>query len=185
MLIQSGLAVFMVESDASWFAADVIDTISRALKDHDVVSADDFYNLRNEYRRTISAGFMACRSTKYVRRIFDGYTKQYISYIQDMNWIMRKVEKVEGEQILLTNLLEKEQKAIPHTVAVAWLDGCEFVNGQWYKDTGYRSACPQPKVVQNNWIIGIDKKITRAKKENHWFLNEDGNDCAVPVHFDI
>ncbi len=182
ILIQSGLTVFTVESDATWFATDIVEIVSRALEHHNVVSADDFFNLRNEHRRTISAGFMAYKSTKYTRRLFSKYTKQYMSYIQGVN-PNRKDEIVEGEQILLTKLLDKEESKTPRQIDVLWLDGCEFVNGQWYSDAEYRSACRQPIVVQNNWIIGIDEKVSRAKKEHHWFLNEHANDCAIPVHF--
>ena len=181
MLIQSGLTVFMVESDAVWLAADVMQTIVTALKHHVVVSTDDFFNLQAEHQRTISAGFMAYKSTKRSRRVFNEYTKQYVSYIQ-VAALTGKNTAVEGEQILLTRILDKERVKVPREVDVTWLDGCEFVNGRWYTDLDYRSTCRRPKVIQNNWIIGIEKKNARARREHHWFLNDDESSCTNFTH---
>ena len=66
--------------------------------------------------------------------------------------------KVDGEQILLSKLLDDESVQRMYGVHVEWLDGCSFANGQWYSSTEYQLACLHPKVLQNNWIVGVHEK---------------------------
>jgi hypothetical protein len=53
------------------------------------------------------------------------------------------------------------------------------VAGVWYSNAKVRAQHPTPSVILNNWIIGNDKKIERAKKWRHWFLDSK-NQCIDP-----
>ena len=32
-------------------------------------------------------------------------------------------------------------------------------------------------MIQNNWVIGTDRKMERAQKQKQWFLDEGGESC--------
>ena len=57
---------------------------------------------------------------------------------------------------------------------VTWLDACHFARGEWYTDSKFRLSCPFPKVLQNNYIVGKEEKVRRAKEWGHWFLSDEG-----------
>lgn len=187
MFVQSGLNVFTVEADAVWFTTDVLDAVLRALARYEVVSADDFFLPGHKNMRMISAGFMACRSTNHTRQLFRDYTNQYMLYLRGVKSALRKneVAKVQGEQILLTKLLDNVDNTQKRGIKVAWLDGCSFVNGQWYQYREYQMKCSQPRVIQNNWIVGVHEKEARAKRRNHWFLAENSMHCATGSTYDF
>lgn len=63
---------------------------------------------------------------------------------------------------------------------VGWLDPQKFVPGIWYKDEEFRQSHSRPWVIQNNWLVGNEEKIKRAKKWKQWFLSETGNECLPP-----
>ena len=82
---------------------------------------------------------------------------------------------------------------------VKTLDTCKYPNGKWY-DSGrggngakYRRRCRNKDVhewgsertnlvvIQNNWMVGNERKVLRAKRWNHWFLDGDGNTCSSHV----
>lgn len=70
------------------------------------------------------------------------------------------------------------------------LNTCRYPNGQWY-DGGrggdgkkIRSACARSQnqlvVIHNNWIVGNERKVLRAKRWDHWFLQQDESMCQIP-----
>lgn len=64
-------------------------------------------------------------------------------------------------------------------ITVVDLDRCLFASGLWYKrNAEYVRMCGSriPRVLNNNWIIGNERKIFRAKAAKHWFL--EGSKCA-------
>ena len=60
----------------------------------------------------------------------------------------------------------------------------KYVSGRWY-DGGVRQDSAEvrayvrqhgvPYVINNNWIIGNENKIKRAKRWGHWFLQDFNN----------
>ena len=53
----------------------------------------------------------------------------------------------------------------------------KFVSGRWYQGTEFDGT--RPVVIQNNWAVGSEEKIERAKKFKQWYLEEDGVTCVV------
>jgi hypothetical protein len=76
----------------------------------------------------------------------------------------------EGSEQHMLNALIQEEPGLQ----VGWLPREYFVPGVYYNDPEYAATITNPKVILNNWIVGTDKKIERAKKWKHWFLAEDG-----------
>ncbi|KAA8498853.1 UDP-D-xylose:L-fucose alpha-1,3-D-xylosyltransferase 3 [Porphyridium purpureum] len=51
------------------------------------------------------------------------------------------------------------------------------VDGTWYTNSKAQHAFERPVVVNNNFIIGLDAKISRAKSFRHWFVADDNTTC--------
>lgn len=167
-LLRRGINVFVVESDAVWFSTKVFDVINSFLLENDIVSGDDA-STPTRSSNLISAGFVACKSNPATVEFFGNYVSSYDSLL----YSHRADESIAlmGEQALMTQLLNSSS----HMLTIQWLDVCSFANGQWYSSESFRSTCGQPIVIQNNYVVGNDNKITRAKVWGHWFL--DGESC--------
>ncbi|EKX32903.1 hypothetical protein GUITHDRAFT_120890 [Guillardia theta CCMP2712] len=93
---------------------------------------------------------------------------------------------LESEQVILTRLIKSRTFGLKHAV----FPRCMFVNGQWYDGgvvnnfKGKRAECEGsggvlPLMIQNNWIVGIENKVRRAKRWGHWFVrNESTGSCG-------
>ena len=54
----------------------------------------------------------------------------------------------------------------------------KFVSGRWYRGRTQEFDGTDPIVIQNNWAVGIDEKIGRAKRFKQWYLEEDDRTCV-------
>lgn len=172
-LIQQGANVFVIEADAMWFSPSVYDTIRKLLETSDFITAND-RGLEQHGDKLVSAGFLATNSTASSRKFFSMYID---TYERKLLHVTNKSGTIDlpGEQVYMTHLLQKASH-----LKVEWLDPCMFVCGKWYMSSSYRESCPNPLVLQNNWITGVDKKIQRAKRFHHWFLSLTG-ECLIQV----
>ena len=59
-------------------------------------------------------------------------------------------------------------------------DGGRGGNGMKYRTKCQKEDPNGLVVIQNNWMVGNDRKVLRAKRWNHWFLKEgsEGNDVC-------
>lgn len=168
--LQAGAHVFLIEADATWLCP-ISDYMTGLVQKEKLISADD----RGRHIPLISAGFLFFPST--LHRFFSGYVNKYAYILTKYeNFEGTFADKDPGEQHLMTKLIKKAR------LDVIWLDECQFARGEWYSDKDFRTRCPHPKVIQNNYIAGNDKKKERAKQWGHWFLNDD-NTCVkrLPV----
>ncbi len=160
-LLSAGISVFVVEADAVWFSP-ISEYILDLLEAYPIISADDGGN------GLISAGFMYFdqRESAFFKR----YTEKYRDTLENIRASgVLKVNTIDkGEQHMMTQLLQGTD------LPVSWLDECHFARGTWYSDPHYRLRCPHPKVIQNNYVVGNENKIERAKEWGHWFVQEDG-----------
>ena len=160
-LIQSGINVFIIEADAVWFSS--ISTYMRTLLEGEIVSADD----RGIGTPLISAGFLFFNSRG--ARFFQEYVDTYASNLEAFKDFEGRFDHIDpGEQHLMTRLIAQTH------INVTWLDACHFARGEWYSDSNFRLSCPYPKVLQNNYIVGKEEKVRRAKEWGHWFLSDVG-----------
>jgi FkbM family methyltransferase len=167
-LIDYGVSVAVIEADATWFqdGARVEDMLRDSLSKHDMVSADDTGN------RLISAGFLAISANEKTQAFFGHYVQTYETKLAQHTG-SNNIGDV-GEQHTMTPLLRKSN------LDVMWLDTCNFARGQWYDNTStYHKGCEEPWVLQNNWIVGNDAKVARAKEWGHWFLEQNGGKCLT------
>ena len=78
----------------------------------------------------------------------------------------------DNDQIYLSNVINKRLKGLKKGV----LPLSDFADGKWYTMPESKRKNSNPYVINNNWVIGNAKKISRAKEWGHWFLNSD-NSC--------
>jgi hypothetical protein len=174
-LLYYGVNVVIIESDATWFqnGAEVEDLLRDKMSKHDVVSADD------TGKRHVSAGFLGISASLKTQEFFRDYVQTYETTLLQHRHQGKYLGDV-GEQHTMQSLLRASN------IDIAWLDPCNFARGQWYdKMSSFRQLCYQPWVLQNNWIIGNEAKILRAKKWGHWFLGQSGAACGVVMRTDI
>jgi len=77
-------------------------------------------------------------------------------------------------------------QALQSPVVFQSLDHDKFVDGSWYfgqtpqsVHSVTRQGNPtRPIVVNNNFVAGIEPKITRAKEFGHWFFDENQRHCT-------
>ena len=93
------------------------------------------------------------------------------------------VGKVTGEQDFFSRLIWSFRQEHPDVKLIDVLPGCLYPSGAWYmKPKADNEKCREkalgPMVVlQNNWIMGNENKISRAKSWGHWFLAEEEDQC--------
>ena len=162
-LIQAGINVFLIEADAVWFSplSEYLSGMVEIDK-ASIISATD----RSPGNPLISAGFIYFSASR--AHFFKDYTRAYEKIVKKLNGQTGRLDHIHaGEQHLMTKMLRQKNEN------VTWLDECHFARGEWYQDEKYRTRCPHPKVIQNNYLVGNSNKVFRAKKWNHWFLNTD------------
>lgn len=88
---------------------------------------------------------------------------------------------IPGEQFFL----QKHMKSY-EGFRFAYMDPKKYVSGQWYDDSVCGDAADlrltygkNVWVIQNNWIVSKEKKISRYKRWGHWFIDE--NDECLEV----
>lgn len=73
-------------------------------------------------------------------------------------------------------------------VAVRWLPGdkyypgISFWKGAAHKNENFPNIKPPIaglKVALNNWVVGNDKKVSRAKTHGYWFWDNEKDQCVV------
>ncbi len=84
-------------------------------------------------------------------------------------------EKAKHEQEIL-RLDVLPQMLAKGEIKTVDLDTCLYTSGLWYTEKEkHQRKCNSivPSVLNNNWIIGNQQKIDRAKFHKHWFLSVD------------
>ena len=80
------------------------------------------------------------------------------------------VSEGDNDQLYFTGLVRQRLGG----VSMAFLPRESFPDGMWYHNASHRAAlpatdpCHRPLII-NNFIIGNDNKVARAKQWGHWF----------------
>ena len=162
--LHNNISLWMVESDSVWF--DDPSKQLQSVQDHDIVAIHDDITSHN-----LGIGFILLNVTQDTVAIWDTMVKQL-----DYNV---KEGKVVIEQDTLFKIIQ-ESKA-----RVKWLDIRQFPCGKWYDDKytfhglPFRFYANEPIVIQNNYIVGNEAKIQRAKKWGHWYHNGVKDECII------
>lgn len=78
------------------------------------------------------------------------------------------------DQPFLTGLVKRKYAGI----RIVYMPPETFPDGKWYGlPASARAARPRPVIINNNWVIGKDAKVRRAKAFGHWFWISDSGTC--------
>lgn len=180
-ILRNGVAVFAFETDAIWLEdpAPYIQELVR--QNADIVGT---INTRTE----VSGNFFYLRPTLATRRMWDEITNEFEKAYNNAQFEKKKADSwtyIENDQSLLTKLvLRNETWRRSYPLSFLTLDMERFTDGRWYKpEEGFYTSerAREPVVINNNFVIGVEEKTTRAKKWGHWFWDEKENKCLDSV----
>ena len=175
--------VMIIEPDAVWIE-NPLDDPAIADSDADIVGFTD----GDEGANRIGFGFLRMNPTDVVINLLtmagesvDSALKAASEEAEDEPSFL--VSNVTGEQDFFTRLVTSFKSEHSDVKLVEMLPGCRYPCGAWFfNPTAVNEKCrekdPGPMVVlQNNWIIGNEAKMVRAKGWGHWFLAEKEDRC--------
>ncbi|XP_077868708.1 uncharacterized protein LOC144359421 [Saccoglossus kowalevskii] len=158
-LLRNEINVFITESDAVWLQ-NPMPLIENDGK-FDIIAQVD-----NAKRNFICGGFLYLNCTGVTRQVWGQVFQGMENAVMDWD-----DSEIKDNQAMYNDQrkLNKAIKRLP--VRVRRLPIKRFSNyDNWDPDKP-----SQPFVIQNNWIIGNENKIARAKRFDHWFLTDSHN----------
>jgi FkbM family methyltransferase len=153
-LLNNNTIVWLVESDAVWFkdpSSEVLNTPG------DVVTMSDV----PPPRKMLQGGFQLIRPTPRSIQLWTLAKRKHAAILHRLR-NKKNVGDGGSEQLVLNALLPTIEG-----LTVSWLDPTRFVAGHSF---GPRKK--ETVVMLNNWIVGNDAKIRRAKKYGYWFIKD-------------
>lgn len=178
-LLRMDIDVFLVETDSVWLR-DPMHTISNYTMQQE--SPEILGIMQSD--RNINGGFLYVRSTigtKYLYRYIEGsFKREFIRQGMDKVTSPSYRKGIKNDQTYLTHILFHDKSfQSKYKIKFQPLDANKFVFGNWYeKNTFYGVNAISPTVVNNNFIIGIDNKVARARRFGHWFLDDKTKKCS-------
>lgn len=163
-MLSSGEEILLAEADAIWFADPVPAVLATQ---GDVVFMSD----GKPPAKIVQGGFRLFRPTDGTKALLEDMKKQYTQMLKKYAASVNVMDAA-SDQLLMGRILGN--------LKVGWLDPKAFVPGLWYQDAAYRSTAKTPTVLLNNYIIGNNEKIKRAKQWKHWFLTDGACTSGAP-----
>jgi hypothetical protein len=165
-LLEQGVHLMLIESDVVWHG----DPTSVILATQgDIVSGND---RPVDQPKGISHGFSFFRPSKRLLEFVHRVHKEQEHLMEN---------GLGNEQTNMDILLHGEFS----DVEIVFLDEQRFINGQRFEDDIPMSTSNAPLVRQNNWVIGNDVKVARAKKMGWWFVDDDLKYCNATAMANI
>ncbi|CAH1802316.1 unnamed protein product [Owenia fusiformis] len=163
-LLAFNVPLFLFEVDAVWFASPF--PLIHSISQYDLVGA------KIATKEKMAGGFLYMKPIKDTIDVFMRVTNALQKYLDKYRSYRRneKLPQAVNDQTLLNENLKYENGSARLNYTI--LDLNIVADGQWYNETGNRSI---PLVLNNNWVIGKEAKISRAKKFHHWFIDDDNN----------
>eukprot|EP00912_Choanoflagellata_sp_UC4_P002109 UC4_evm6s1341 len=159
-LLKIGVTLWIIESDAVWLQNPINAVLT---KKGDIVTANNAIPPRKE----LSGGFLLLRPTQSTIKVWAKMIYRFESILNGGE----KGENIgrDGSEQAQLNILISRERALK----VVFLPVPEFISGLWYRGESNIPEFKKPMVIQNNWVVGNNIKMDRAKKHGHWYLNDD------------
>lgn len=129
----------------------------------------------------VGGNFLHFRPSRRTRKMYhalcDEFETDYAKYkLGERNSTFSR--SIRNDQTILSSFLVKNEKwKEVFRCRLGTLDRDRFVDGRWYE--GKYPHRKDPIVINNNYKKSQTKKIDRAKKAGHWFVQDDGS-CVLP-----
>ncbi|KAK7502932.1 hypothetical protein BaRGS_00005881, partial [Batillaria attramentaria] len=168
VLLQYGFSFFLFEADFVWLANPLPDFLQYGKK-HELdfvgtISSDPLED-------NICGAFIYFRNTVRTRTVWERVTKQ-VEILEDVVSLLEDSEKApprEHEQIYLNALLKKRYFGVRYGA----VDYTTVMDGRWYQMPRESQRVLKVKAIHNNFAIGNEEKMKRARDAGHWVLNDD------------
>ncbi|CAH1778913.1 unnamed protein product [Owenia fusiformis] len=164
-ILENNVTILLFEVDAIWFSSPF--PLLQSLLKYDIVGAQI-----SKYHQ-IAGGFLLLKPAKATQIVFtkvidklNGFLETYSNVKDD-----KKLPDGENDQTYLHEAIMSQQN-----LKYKLLDFNIIEDGLWYSRSHNDSTETRPLVLNNNWVIGNDAKVERAKKFGHWFLHGN-NSC--------
>lgn len=193
-IVEEGVPFMLFETDAVW-GTDAFKHIDDHYIDKQKLITEQNWDLiyyhDNPTSNGVGGGFFIQSANDNAKKF---YSEWIIMLEQDFESSLREARDYERNKGGIT---WKEQSALQELVRprkdnqinpiqpgfggtrILLLSQEEYVRGLWYEGHNPLSTLKKEIVIQNNYIIGIESKIQRAKRYNHWFLKDDRQSCML------
>lgn len=179
-LLNIGVRILLFEFDCTWLA-NPVPTVLEYQQHGDIVATKV-----GRDRKAMASGFLLLNPTPATTQVWNQFTEKMEEIWNQLSHLSNSaiVEESILDQFVLWRLVRDEYAG----VKVVYLPRETFADGEWYKQPRYiREESPRPIIINNNFIQGNAKKIKRARKFGHWFLDADlrGDVCDKDAVNDI
>lgn len=177
-LLDRGVGVFAFETDQIWLR-DPVPAVRRLVESGDGVDLVGTLDTRNQ----IGGNFLYFAPTLATRRLWREVAKRFSEAYHSAGMHKRHTAKferyIENDQSILTRLVFYDPAFRERNpIVFRALDTDRFVDGRWYDGTQFYGASAQsPTMINNNFLVGIDPKIERARRFGHWFWDAANKRC--------
>lgn len=198
-LLQGGVDLVLFEADSTW-VRNPLHSPDITKRDVDITA---FINVISPPH--IGLGLNTLRSTPATLQLWGSLETKHKSQLLSVlhhdhgeGWEQQVIASkwpvgYKGDDVLFREIAQKMQSE--GRLRLHRLPRCLFPSGEWYdggvthrveykrEGSEYRGLCQQfiapnaPFVLQNNWIIGVESKRTRADRWGHWFEGTGGEAC--------
>ncbi len=169
-LLQLNVTIMIIEADQIWFEDISTDVRDAFLTSDLVVVEEGLIEVGDEKIKRVCGGFYGIRPA--CKKFFESY---FLEYEKSLRLRAKDSQSAEKLQNFLDDQAFLTISAKQNAVSMKFLLSCVYATGQWYDaSSSIRRRCPKPKVVHNNYIIGRDNKVFRAKANNNWYLSDNG-----------
>lgn len=172
-ILKLKIPILLCEPDALW--------VQNPLQDPMMHSTDDIIGF-SDAGDIPGFGWLRLNPSEKVRSLFLELQRKFDSQLRHEKQINENINVVPEQQIL------RDLIKVHNDIRVKILPTDKYVNGKWYdkKTSSQGTLIKQnyketgiPYVINNNWIEGNEKKISRAKQWGHWFIqNEEEKSCS-------
>jgi len=177
------IPILLFEPDALW--------VRNPLEDDELMNAEeDLVGFNDD--GNFGFGWLRLTTSESVHALMQAVRIQFDKQLQNVvNLDYNHPLSMAGEQHVMVNLLKNRKKEAGFSnITTRMLTECKYLSGKWYdggrggNGESVRKKCNGfPVVINNNWIVGNEAKIARAKRWGHWFLPDDLNGTCGSTRF--
>lgn len=170
-LISNSIDVLLFETDAVWFKC-AFDEWRKERISSKSVAVDIFGVADGSSARQMGFGFLRIRSNQRTKALWTTLDSRFRDAVSKLH-TDKDAARVQSEQAILNELLKNSESTTKNAVSYSMLPRSEYVDGSFYSDDIRRNSCPTPVLINNNFIVGVEAKVERARKWNHYFLDRN------------
>lgn len=164
-LLMNNIEILLFEVDCLWISNPISDCKKHAISNDVIVTCID--------RRpsSIAGGFIYMKPTPAMKKLWEKLTQKMRALGKEIQkkQFNKPVSESKNDQIFFMQLIQSRFAGIKYKV----LPWDYYPDGKWYSMKKNKRDKIKPVIINNNWVIGNTKKLQRAKKWGHWFVDNN------------